>query len=227
MLEIIKKAYLTLTGHSGNTINNNVKRWSEWNWSKYGEEWSNSEVWKMSLIQDVLNRYIPEGGTVLEIGPGGGRWTEYLLPRASRLILVDVTRECIELCKDRFNNFENIDYYVNDGTDLSFLPDSSIDAIWSWDVFVHIRSVEINKYIEQFNRILKNKGTAVIHHSKNGISRVGWRSDMTDMKMMEFCRKHGLLVDSQFEQWQNGKQRIWPGLPLEMSPDTISILRKP
>jgi hypothetical protein len=49
---------------------------------------------------------------------------------------------------------------------------------------------------------------------------------MTEKKMVEFCSNNGLLVERQFEQWQEGRQRIWPGLPLEKSPDTISILRK-
>jgi GT2 family glycosyltransferase/ubiquinone/menaquinone biosynthesis C-methylase UbiE len=208
MLERLKKAFLMLTGHSENTVANNLKRWSNWDWSRYGEEWSNNEVWKMSLVNDVLYRYMPKSGTILEIGPGGGRWTEYLLPRASRLILVDVTEGCIEICRKRFKDQDNIEYHVNDGKDLSFLPDSCIDAIWSWDVFVHIRSSDVEKYIQQFSRVLKNGGSAVIHHSKNGISRTGWRSDMTDKKMIEFCEYCGLHVDRQFEQWQDGKQRI-------------------
>ena len=227
MLQTIRKIFLGITGHRANTVANNVKVWSKWDWSTSGEEWSNSEEWKDSLVQEVLFRYIPDGKVVLEIGPGGGRWTEYLVPRSTRVFLVDVTCGCIELCKERFSGYINIEYFVNDGRNLSFLQNASIDAVWSWDVFVHIRSAEIERYIKEFARILSPGGVAVIHHSKSGISRTGWRSDMTARKMFDFCSSYGLIVERQFEQWLDGRQRIWPGIPPEKSPDTISILRKP
>ncbi len=53
-----------------NTVKNNLKAWSEWNWSKKGEEWSNTPEWKESLITHVLIPNIPMGSRVLEIGPG-------------------------------------------------------------------------------------------------------------------------------------------------------------
>lgn len=227
MLERLKHACLLLTGHRRNTVNNNRRVWSEWDWTRRGEEWSNSEEWKTSLVQEVLNRYIPSGGTILEIGPGGGRWTECLQQIAGHLILVDLTRECIELCRERFGDTPQIEYHVNDGRDLAFVQTSSVDAIWSWDVFVHIAAADVESYVEQFQRILKAGGTAVIHHSRLGVSRTGWRSDMTAKKMSEFCSRYGLELLEQFEEWGNGAHRIWPGLPLEKSPDTISVLRKP
>ena len=58
----------------------NKERWGGWDWSRHGEEWTVSAEWKQALIADVLFPTIPEGGTVLEIGPGAGRWTEVLSP---------------------------------------------------------------------------------------------------------------------------------------------------
>src|ERR1022692_1257305 len=55
-----------------------------------GEEWYVSWEWKQALIDDVLARWIPAGAVVLEIGPGAGRWSEFLVERASGLVLVDV-----------------------------------------------------------------------------------------------------------------------------------------
>jgi ubiquinone/menaquinone biosynthesis C-methylase UbiE len=227
VLEKLRQAYLLLTGHRRNTVANNRRVWSQWDWSQCGEEWSNSDEWKASLVKEVLYRHIPRGGTILEIGPGGGRWTEYLLPISSHLILVDVTKECIDVCRDRFADIPQIEYHVNDGRDLGFVPTESVNAIWSWDVFVHVAAVEIERYVEQFQRILSPGGTAVIHHSRLGVSRTGWRSDMTSKKMNEFCSKFGLMLQEQFEEWDNGVHRIWPGLPLDKCPDTISVIRKP
>ncbi len=39
----------------------------------------------------MLARWIPAGAAVLEVGPGAGRWSEFLVERASRLVLVDVS----------------------------------------------------------------------------------------------------------------------------------------
>ncbi|HEY0515673.1 MAG TPA: hypothetical protein VGD00_01015, partial [Solirubrobacteraceae bacterium] len=75
----------------GNSSQENRRRWSGWDWSGGGEEWSASEEWKRALIDDVLERWIPQGTAVLEIGPGAGRWTEALLRRCSRLTVVDVS----------------------------------------------------------------------------------------------------------------------------------------
>lgn len=213
--------------HRPNTVANNVKVWSEWDWSSLGEEWSNNPEWKQSLADDVLHRYMDGRASVLEIGPGGGRWTEYLAKTARRLSVVDITPVCIDICKERFKEYSHISYFVNNGTDLSMLEDLRFDGIWSWDVFVHIAAEDVRGYITQFARLLNAGGIAVIHHSKHGVSRTGWRSDMTAAKMIEFSAEAGLVVERQFESWGNGRFRIWPGLPLEQSPDTISVLRKP
>jgi ubiquinone/menaquinone biosynthesis C-methylase UbiE len=210
-----------------NTIDANLEIWSSHDWSKDGEEWSNTSEWKASVVEHVLEPNVPIGSRVLEIGPGAGRWTEYLLHRAKHVIVVDLTPMCIEMCKKRFKDFENIDYFINDGRDLSFIPANSIDRIWSWDVFVHIQSTDVENYVRQFAAILVPGGRGVIHHSKNGVSQIGWRSDMTAQKMVDFCKRHGLDVLQQFDSWDNGRVRIWPEIPEDAGPDIVTIFAKP
>jgi ubiquinone/menaquinone biosynthesis C-methylase UbiE len=210
-----------------NTIKNNLKAWSKYDWSRYGEEWSNSPEWKESLVECILKPHIPVGSEVLEIGPGAGRWTEHLVKRASHLILVDLAPSCIEICKKRFKNYSNVEYFINDGKDISFIHDNSIDCVWSWDVFVHIQSEDIKEYVRQFTRIVRPGGQALIHHSKSGRSKFGWRSDMTAVKMREYCKEYGLEVLEQFDSWNNGRMHIWPGLPANEGPDIVSVLLKP
>lgn len=207
-----------------NTIKENLSKWSKYNWNRLGEEWSNNEEWKQSLIDHIIKPKISIGSDILEIGPGGGRWTEHLVTRANNLFLVDLTHKCINICKDRFKNHSNIAYYVNDGNNLDFILDDSLDCIFSWDVFVHIKAIDIEGYIKQFPRILKKGGIAIIHHSKNGRRDAGWRSDMTANKMKKYCKKYNLHVLEQIETWDNGKYRIWPTIPLQKSPDIISVI---
>jgi len=84
-----------------NSIANNLATWLAYDWSNQGEEWSNTNEWKNSLVEHVLQQHIPIGSRVLEIGPGAGRWTEHLIQRVSRLIVVDLTPTCIVICRER------------------------------------------------------------------------------------------------------------------------------
>lgn len=216
------------TGTLPNTREVNRAMWESWNWSSGGNEWSNSEIagWKDSIVEKLLVPFIERDLAVLEIGPGAGRWTEHIVERVSKLTLVDVTPKCIEICRQRFGARDNIDYHVNDGNDLGFVDSSSIERIWSFDVFVHILAVDIERYVAEFSRILKPGGMALIHHAKGGYDSGPWRSDMTAMLMQEFAKQHGLEVVDQFESWGDGNERFWPTVPPEANPDIVSVLLK-
>lgn len=216
------------TGHLPNTREVNRAYWGSWNWVDAGDEWSNADIpgWKESIVEKILLPFIGKGHSVLEIGPGGGRWTEHLVNQASALTLVDVTPECIELCKAKFGDRSNVKFYVNQGNDLDFVPAASIERVWSFDVFVHILSSDVEKYVSEIARILKPGGQALVHHAKRGFSSEAWRSDMTDATMREFARKHGLEVVNQFESWGDGMQRFWPTLPPEQNHDVVTVLQR-
>lgn len=210
-----------------NSVSNNFSKWDNYDWSEGGEEWSNDPEWKQAFVDYVLIPNVPEGVHILEIGPGAGRWSEYLAKLASQLDIVDLSPQCIKICKKKFKNHSNINYFINDGSSLGFLPDSSIDFIWSWDVFVHIDSKDIRKYINEFARVLTPGGKALIHHSKNGANMMGWRSNMTAKKMVKYCNETGLNLNKQFDTWGGGRFRIWPTLAAEQGPDIVSVLSKP
>lgn len=223
----IRTTYLWLRGKPDSTAKENLLIWSNYDWSHLGDEWIYDSGWMEEFIHNLFEPNIPMGSDILEIGPGAGRWTKFLIERASQLTIVDLTPECIEICKGIFRDKSNIRYFVNDGRDLSFIPDSSIDRIWSFDVFVHIDPVDIECYVKQFARLLKPDGRGIIHHSKNGASRVAWRSAMTAEKMREFCDKYHLLVIEQIEAFGEGQNhRLWPELPKEACPDIITIFER-
>ncbi|HEX4114927.1 MAG TPA: hypothetical protein VHY18_03540 [Solirubrobacteraceae bacterium] len=72
------------------------QRWSGYDWSGREEERNASPEWKQALVDDVLARWIPADAAVLEIGSGAGRWSAFLVARASRLVLVDVGERPLE-----------------------------------------------------------------------------------------------------------------------------------
>jgi hypothetical protein len=55
-----------LPGTSSSRMNEIIR--SVWDWRAAREQWTPSEDWKRSLISCVLERYIPTGSEILEIG---------------------------------------------------------------------------------------------------------------------------------------------------------------
>jgi len=188
-------------------------RWNKkWNngcfWEKDGDEWDNQAVfcnqpynkWKKSIVENFIYKNIDKDSNVLEIAPGHGRWTEFILKKAGNLILCDLNSKCIEICKMKFYNFKNISYYVNDGKNLNFIKDNSIDFIWSYDSFVHMEKDVIEAYFKEFSRILKVGGKAIIHHSGERRSK-GFRSNVSTGIIREIATQYGLSVKYHIQSW--------------------------
>jgi hypothetical protein len=67
------------------SLKENKKIWKKYDWSQKGEEWSinyggSNQQWKKSIYPRI-KQFIPVN-TILEIGPGYGRITQYLIPYA-------------------------------------------------------------------------------------------------------------------------------------------------
>jgi ubiquinone/menaquinone biosynthesis C-methylase UbiE len=181
--------------------------WDLLPWEKErGEEWTVSAEWKKSLIDEVLLNYIKPGTAVLEIGPGAGRWTEILQPIARELFAVDVSAKALDMCKNRLASAANVRFFLTRDANLEFIPDKTINAIWSFDVFVHINPRDTDGYLKEFKRVLVPGGIAVIHHPKDGGLHGGCRSRMTAQLFTSLLEKHGLTLFRQFDSWgENGR----------------------
>jgi ubiquinone/menaquinone biosynthesis C-methylase UbiE len=161
-------------------INWNKSTWDgKYQWDNKGDEWSapwgGSDMQWYGTILPRIHKYITDEktdrlktATILEIAPGCGRWTNYLKNICDRLILVDLSEQCIETCKDRFSSFSNIDFHVNDGKSLSMIPDNSIDFVFSMDSLVHCEVDVIDSYLNQLSVKLKSDGIGFFHHSNLG-----------------------------------------------------------
>jgi SAM-dependent methyltransferase len=214
-------------GWRGNSAMDNRERWTGWDWRDRGEEWTASAEWKQALIDDVLIPRIPRGGVILEIGPGAGRWSVVLHTRARRLILVDVSDRPLALCRERFADAETVEYVLSSGNDLPDVAPSSVDAIWSFDVFVHVAPVDQASYLAEVSRVLTPGGVAVIHHADGRnlgklASRSGWRTPMSRQLFATLAADHGLAVVAQIDSWG-------PGGCYDLSAyhDAITVCRKP
>jgi SAM-dependent methyltransferase len=214
-------------GWVGNSAAENQQRWTSWDWSRAGEEWTLSEEWKDALIDDVLERWIPTGVVVLEVGPGAGRWSEALAARASRLILVDVSERPLELCRERFGTAGNVECVLSSGSDLPGVADGSVGAVWSFDVFVHVAPHDQMGYLGEVARVLAPGGVAVIHHAdgrNRGLlpSRHGWRAPMSRGLFAALAAERGLRVERQLDSWGPEGRYDLSGYA-----DAITVLRRP
>lgn len=150
------------------TIGENRDTWSRHNWSRQGDEWSNpwgstASAWYAMLLPRIHN-WLP-CGTILEIAPGFGRWTQFLKDYSRHLIGVDLVQECIAACRQRFSSTENVEFFVNDGRSLAMIPDNTVDFVFSFDSLVHVEADVMQAYISQLAQKLSADGVAFIHHS--------------------------------------------------------------
>jgi ubiquinone/menaquinone biosynthesis C-methylase UbiE len=194
-----------------NTPSTAADIWDLLPWEKnQGEEWTVSAEWKKSLIDEVLLKYVKPGTAVLEIGPGAGRWTEVLQPVAREIVAVDASAKALDLCKKRLSSATNVKFNLTRNAALGFVPNKTIDAIWSFDVFVHINPVETENYLSEFKRVLAPGGIAVIHHPKDGGQHGGCRSRVTGQLFASLLEKHGLTLVRQFDSWgENGRFNLF------------------
>jgi ubiquinone/menaquinone biosynthesis C-methylase UbiE len=192
-----------------NSREQNYLRFQEFDWSQQGEEWTPSEEWKQTLIDEVMLAHLKPRTAIVEIGPGAGRWTEALQRIAGRLMLVDISDRCIELCRQRFADAHNVEFHVNDGRSLPGMATSSVDGVWSFDVFVHVAPADAQAYIAEIGRVLRPGGRAVVHHPRAGhedhAADAGWRSSMTADLFADMVRANGLTMVAQFDSWAGGR----------------------
>ena len=159
------------------SIERNITFWnSAYDWRDAGEEWSqawggSAMLWERT-IHPRIRPFLPRAGTIVELAPGFGRWTGYLLPYARSLHLIDLAPKCIEACRIRFGDEGRIQYTVNDGRSLPGVPDGSVDFLFTFDSLVHAGFDALTGYAEELQRVLAPDGVAFLHHSTAGEHRL-------------------------------------------------------
>jgi phospholipid N-methyltransferase len=131
----------------------------------YGLEWGDPEVDEpLRYVKGhFLTPYVTPQTTVLEIGPGGGRWTRYLL--AARIVYaVDYHQELLDELAVNFRAY-NLISIKNSGTDLPGVPPQSIDFVFSFGVFVHLDLDLIDAYLQSFTSVLKCGANVVLQYA--------------------------------------------------------------
>jgi SAM-dependent methyltransferase len=133
----------------------------------YGDQWGRVTDGAMAgVFAHLCDCLALAPGCVLEIGPGGGRWSREIAPRipeASRLILVDGTDAARDTLARQVRR--PFDLIVSPDGNLSEIPNSSVDLVFSFDVFVHFDNVLFLQYMREIYRIMRPGGRLMLHYA--------------------------------------------------------------
>jgi ubiquinone/menaquinone biosynthesis C-methylase UbiE len=115
------------------------------NWAEYYAHWR-----QYGLDQD----------SCLEIGCGAGRISHSLIQCFAAVYAVDISPDMLELAK---SNVTGPTFLLSDGHTLP-MPDSSVSAVFSCQVFQHFDTREIAlAYFREIYRTLRSGGSCLIH----------------------------------------------------------------
>ena len=183
----------------------------------YGLHWGDPD--NLPPLMFIKNEYVlPHVGPdvdALEIGPGGGRWTRYLLPCRS-VWLVDFHEEILDLVRQTFGEHDNLEFVHNTGSDFPGVPDESIDFLYSFGTFVHLDEPLVDSYLDNMRRILRPDATVVIQYSdkrKPMCARNKGFADMVPDRMRELLAQHGYRItgEDEWTMWHSSLVQFTPG----------------
>ena len=107
--------------------------------------------------KDWLNKftsYLPENGSVLDVGCGFGRDTAFFISKNYDSSGIDLSEEMISRAKKSVSSAK---FYVMNILDLKFKTDS-FDSIWCSATLLHLNKKDALKSLSEMKRILRSGG---------------------------------------------------------------------
>jgi len=110
---------------------------------------SPKQVWKIEVREQFYRLAKCENkNTLLELGAGAGYDSQFFLDSGMKVTAIDLSREMIELCKQK-----SIEAYEMDFYDLSRLG-KSFDCIWSMNSLLHVPKTDLPQILQGIDSIL-------------------------------------------------------------------------
>jgi SAM-dependent methyltransferase len=141
-----------------------------------GEEWGGPQF-ADAIVDDLVAEYLGPDVDVLEIGCGGGKFSQRIAPKVRSLVCADISPAMIAQTRGelaRRGVGENVSYQVLSGLDFAGVEDNSVDFIFSYDVQLHMQPQNVYSYMEDARRVLRPNGVFMLHQinlaSEGGIS---------------------------------------------------------
>ncbi|VAW24705.1 hypothetical protein MNBD_BACTEROID04-1590 [hydrothermal vent metagenome] len=121
------------------------------------------EDYKNLVLNDpLLKEKVNSSSSVLEIGCGVGRITEFFAKDFKVVKAIDISKSMIDKAKGRLGGSQNIEFIETNGIEYPFTADM-FDLVFSFIVFQHMPNKKtIEKNIFEIGRVLKDGGIAKI-----------------------------------------------------------------
>jgi ubiquinone/menaquinone biosynthesis C-methylase UbiE len=111
--------------------------------------------YKRLIVDDLM---IDSQDTILDIGCGTGRMTEFMAKDFKKVIGVDISGEMIRQARIRMKDWPNLELFETDGN-IFPIPDNSVNIAFSYIVFQHIKTKEmVESNFKEVYRVLKPGG---------------------------------------------------------------------
>lgn len=154
-------------------------------YNKFFDHFTNLYFQKMLLFCGNI-----EGKRVLDIGCGGGRWSERLADKGAEVVGIDIGKEIIERNKEVLGN--RCSYMVMSADDLDF-PDETFDLAVSVTVLQHMPYPVQEKAIREISRVVKPKGKVLIME-RVGHKALPYTFPHSEEEWIEIFNKNGFVL---------------------------------
>lgn len=110
-------------------------------------------IWKV-LVVDFFQQFINKNDVILDVGCGYGEFINNVV--CGKKLAVDLNKSVKKYLK------KDVKFFSESSTKMTSIKDKSIDKIFVSNFFEHLEKKDIVKTIEEFRRILKDKGEVLI-----------------------------------------------------------------
>lgn len=119
------------------------------------------EEWEVDSRVVAETHYLPLIGPddrVLELGPGTGRITRYVMPRCRHMVLVDYSSLVCQWLEEYLSGKGTFETHRITEPVLDGVPDGSVDVVIAHGVVEHLDFDDTLWYLESFHRVLRPGG---------------------------------------------------------------------
>lgn len=134
---------------------------------QYGCPHDPSWPWGGPILNRFLLPFLGEDKTVMEIGSGGGRWSQFIMPRCLRTILVDGTSASEAAIRGAHGVPGNRDvrFYAAPTGAVPAVRKGTVDFVFSMDTFVHFDEDLFDRYLKTIARVLRKNCVLCLYYA--------------------------------------------------------------
>jgi SAM-dependent methyltransferase len=114
----------------------------------------------------ILQRHLPPGGNVLDVGCGNGEYTALIAEKAGRLLAFDVSERLLDAARRRCACFDNVSFFQADVATTKLAFGGAVDAVFCMGVFACLPDdAQVTAMLSEFADYLVDGGLLVLRDS--------------------------------------------------------------